>query len=365
MGQWTLDYYDNVLNGKLKNLISGAIMRSGLEIGEPKISYERFVEELDTGDSFTTSVIDCLVKEVADRSSRPKNERNTVAHQTTRNLRQIVAATQQVGSSRAGRRHNRLFGLSDFLTSDPDNSSSGDEHVQFDSAEGARVNSELFDAYSTGSSNIPFPFLRRSSPDPLMNQRGSSSHDSTPVIPTSSSPRTLTGASLSRQSSIRRPRRSRTVVDFNEHTSRRRNSYRDTLLRLEQEASSPTSDVNADMMRIPRRRFFPTSHQEEGLESEESRLSAILGITPSLLGPLSRHREIETDEERATRLIRLGVFPTPTPGSGSRSRSQSGIIIRSSSPSLPVTDYENDAPLSVTEGVAAYPTPRTLSDETT
>jgi len=41
---------------------SGAIKRSALEKTEPTINYESFVNELDTGDSFTTSIIDILVK---------------------------------------------------------------------------------------------------------------------------------------------------------------------------------------------------------------------------------------------------------------------------------------------------------------
>ena len=41
---------------------SGAIGRSSLEKTEPMISYENFVMDLDTGDSFTTSIIEILVK---------------------------------------------------------------------------------------------------------------------------------------------------------------------------------------------------------------------------------------------------------------------------------------------------------------
>jgi len=62
MGKWTPDYVDDVLHAKLKNLVSGAISRSALEKTEPMISYENFVIDLDTGDSFTTSIIDILVK---------------------------------------------------------------------------------------------------------------------------------------------------------------------------------------------------------------------------------------------------------------------------------------------------------------
>jgi hypothetical protein len=41
---------------------SGAITRSKLEKTDPLITYENFVEELDAGDSFTTSVVDILVR---------------------------------------------------------------------------------------------------------------------------------------------------------------------------------------------------------------------------------------------------------------------------------------------------------------
>jgi hypothetical protein len=40
----------------------GAIKRSALEKTGPTISYENFVDDLDIGDSFTTSLIDILVK---------------------------------------------------------------------------------------------------------------------------------------------------------------------------------------------------------------------------------------------------------------------------------------------------------------
>lgn len=40
----------------------GAVKRSKLEESEPTISYEAFVEELDVCDSFTTSILDILVK---------------------------------------------------------------------------------------------------------------------------------------------------------------------------------------------------------------------------------------------------------------------------------------------------------------
>jgi len=41
---------------------SGALKRSKLEKLEPSISYEAFVEELDTGDWFTTTLTELLVR---------------------------------------------------------------------------------------------------------------------------------------------------------------------------------------------------------------------------------------------------------------------------------------------------------------
>jgi hypothetical protein len=41
---------------------AGSIKRSQLEKKEPMINYEAFVEELETGDSFTATVFDILVK---------------------------------------------------------------------------------------------------------------------------------------------------------------------------------------------------------------------------------------------------------------------------------------------------------------
>ena len=75
----TPSYVDDVLHAKISNMVyvfifaeicdqkrnlfysSGAIRRMAVE-KEPSISYESFVNELDTGDSFTLSLVDILVK---------------------------------------------------------------------------------------------------------------------------------------------------------------------------------------------------------------------------------------------------------------------------------------------------------------
>ena len=76
----TPNYVDNVLNTKVSALMfvivfpalcfcinvtctfsTGAINRAAVE-KETTITYDEFVNELDTGDSFTTSLVDILVK---------------------------------------------------------------------------------------------------------------------------------------------------------------------------------------------------------------------------------------------------------------------------------------------------------------
>ena len=76
----TVGYHDDVLGAKMKSLVyvlllflgqssrltfnlsAGALKRSKIEKIEPTITYEAFVEELDGGDSFTTTLIEVLVR---------------------------------------------------------------------------------------------------------------------------------------------------------------------------------------------------------------------------------------------------------------------------------------------------------------
>jgi len=62
MGRWTPNYLDSVLHTKITTLVTGSIQRAALDKSEPSITYENFVKDLDTGDSFTTTFIDILVK---------------------------------------------------------------------------------------------------------------------------------------------------------------------------------------------------------------------------------------------------------------------------------------------------------------
>ncbi|KAJ7437863.1 hypothetical protein B0H11DRAFT_1829788 [Mycena galericulata] len=270
MGRWTETYYDDVFNSKLKGLVSGAIKRAKLEKDElPTISFKNFVEDLDAGDSFTTAFFSILVQELAERRLRSSpSDRRLIADRTAKSLR-LLATPIRIYRERGGR---RTVNLTDYLTSPPEEMDMEEDDEEFESlldrgtipVEGVRINSELYDAYgpaswTTGSTtrrsfpivSPPTPAMSEGSPPPPMlsppTSRSSSAWSLPPPAPGS--------LSLSRQPSIRRPARSRTM-DFNEFTTRRRSSNRD--LRGEPSAAD---DSWARGSAQATRRFFPFSYQ--------------------------------------------------------------------------------------------------------
>ncbi|EMD40434.1 hypothetical protein CERSUDRAFT_111032 [Gelatoporia subvermispora B] len=239
MGRWTLEHHDDVLLSKVKNLVMGAVKRSKLEKAEPSISYEAFVQDLDEGDSFTTSLVEALVKELADRRIRQNPKDRRISSRTASFLRHQIYR-DNLYSTRTASRTRHVFARPDELHS----SSGEDEYGTV--PEGARVNSELYDAYNASSFDI-LSSLRSSDPSPLATGTPidwaetdpeaivvTSPRPSSPPVLPSFAYRTMhssahgssnVGSSLPRQNSVRRPARSRTV-DFNEFTSLRRSSSR-------------------------------------------------------------------------------------------------------------------------------------------
>lgn len=251
MGKWTSAHCDDVLNTKIKSLVSGAIKRAMLEKEkmEPTISYRDFVEELEPGDSFTTSIIDIMVKELADRRNRTNvGDRKLIAERTAKSLRALSMDYKSIRRRSVARRPV----LSEYLTSPPARVVDMDDDDEFDhlldpmssTIEGVRINSNLYDAYGSDSWNDGWigsagatTVVQHRSPTPTDVLSGSDpqTQSSPPAadvrrnnMPTSLfGPMPLSHASPSRVSSIRRPIRSRTV-DFNDFTSRRRPNMRDS-----------------------------------------------------------------------------------------------------------------------------------------
>ncbi|KAG6841847.1 hypothetical protein C0991_006254 [Blastosporella zonata] len=234
MGKWTPDYIDDVLHSKIKNLVSGAIKRSAIEKTEPTISYEDFVHDLETGDSFTTSLVDVLVKELAERRKRPNvnDDRRLIAERSAKSLRQLAAPQRIYRDHNVGRYmpRRRSATLPDYLGVPPPEVDIEEDEDIFEHMldnttfiEGARINSELYDAYGGGQSSRPI-----SSPSPPAEEV-TSPLPPPPATYFRSAPWSATSGPsvLTRQPSLRRATRSIRSVDFNEFTHRRRSSTRE------------------------------------------------------------------------------------------------------------------------------------------
>lgn len=152
---------------------------------------------------------------------------------------------------------------------------------------GARVNSDLYDAFTTNPWPPSNPRRATVSPSsaseewPLPQPLRSPNSTNRPwPMPTASS--TLPTSTLNRQASLRRTARSR-MVDFNDFTHRRRSSNRDFIRESSREPSGthpntadnitePRDGPNTTWSRSHGRRFFPFSrtHQHETMWSEVS-----------------------------------------------------------------------------------------------
>lgn len=409
MGKWTPDYLDDVLHAKVSSLVTGAIRRAAVE-KEPTISYENFVNELDLGDSFTTSLIDILVKELAERRTRPSiNDRRLIADRTAKSLR-LLATPLRVYRERpttsriaVGRRPINLTDT--FVQNELD---MDDDEDEFDSVldtatiEGARVNSELYDAFGAGWPSITRRIV--ASPSPLSDEGTTSAPPPLRSPPTASRPAfwTMQGttgmssSNLTRQSSIRRPVRSRTV-DFNDFTHRRRSSIRESLGSTPRPEASEvvTEPREGTWVRPPRsesaRRFFPftrtrrhespgslpwsdilNADAEDAMYEEPSISGSSWNFVPTTFSGVSPPHGIhhaETSDERvhaAAPRLRRGGLRAPE---SMMSRHTSPIIVNttpadtniSPNPSSPRRE-DNDIGPANSEPVA-YPTPGSIENE--
>ncbi|KAH9174547.1 hypothetical protein EDB89DRAFT_549955 [Lactarius sanguifluus] len=285
MGKWTSEYYDDVLGAKIKSLVSGAVKRSKLEKSEPSISYEAFVEDLDPGDSFTTTLTELLVREMAERRHRQvAADRRLISDRTAKGLR-TLAAPQRVYRDRGvrGLASRRSLNLTDYLVVPPEEMELDDDNDSLESAvEGARINYDLYDAYTnpTGLSTAephfspPPPHLRhvlRSTRRESWGTLRDASPDAWGPPPPATATAVLSAPPLTRQPSIRRvPARSRTV-DFTDFTSRRRSSGREashSATAGDPEAddsattTSPSTFPPLSAIGMPPRRFFPSRRPE-------------------------------------------------------------------------------------------------------
>lgn len=341
----TPSYVDSVLNTKVSALMlvlvlsapclcinvscissTGAINRAAVE-KEATITYDEFVNELDTGDSFTTSLVDILVKvtfplypslipyltghkqELAERHTRPfqQDERQLIAPRTAERLISLANPRQVYRGDRSGiyRNHagRRTYNLAEFMHLPSAEVDIEEEDfmnfldVSSNATEGTGYNNDFFDAY--GSNGWP-PVPRRfgTTPSPPLEDVSSMWRSHGTYIPgTVRNPSTwgtTPGASghlatsIARHPSIRRP--TRRMVDFNDWTTRRRSSTRDASHGEGSDGNSPFSlaggsgepSIRRFFPTVSRRPVRPSEHREEervhppGVVMDRERSSSVI-----------------------------------------------------------------------------------------
>ena len=211
---------------------------------------------------------------MADRRNRASpSERRLIGERTIRSLRNLTSHARSYPSNRhSSRAHTRrTLNHADLSSAPPYELMEDDDDDEFmdnvaTTIEGARVNSDLYDAFGNGSAGsgtavglsfTPWPpsSARRitASPSPVSDEwhpppplRSPTSASTRPwSVLGSMSPLPTAAGALSRQMSIRRAARSR--VDFSEHSQRRRSSMRESLL-------SPRPDAPESVLE-PRERY--------------------------------------------------------------------------------------------------------------
>jgi len=276
--------------------------------------------------------------------------------------------------------------------------------------EGARVNSDLYEAFAT--SPWPPPSTRRivASPSPateewtgpvpmppLRSPPSSSTRPWTAQVPTP--PASSATSNLSRQASIRRATTRARMVDFNDFTTRRRSTIRDTLS-TGRDAPETVTEPREGLPGQTVRRFFPFprarrhqvtlanptySEYSDTLSPEASdEPIQFLTVDPTPVSwyehrtspePLRPSEDIESREEteqllRAPRLRRGGVRSPES----MLSRHASPITINTSSPLVAEAPMEAPTsesaprrderiPTPAVEEPVAYPTPGSTENE--
>ena len=183
---------------------------------------------------------------MAERRTRPNPmDRRLISERTAKSLR-LQAAPPHIYRGRANRMGRRRFFHPEYLASNPDEmdfTEEEDELGMFPPSgaefEGARINSNLYQAYAptlhfpegtTRTAAEPSPLSSSSTEGPeFTGELVTSPRPQSPSIPvglrTNFWGSVPSGATLTRQNSIRRPVRSRTN-DFNDFTFRRRSTTR-------------------------------------------------------------------------------------------------------------------------------------------
>ncbi|KAJ2917510.1 hypothetical protein MD484_g2935, partial [Candolleomyces efflorescens] len=220
------------------------------------VTYENFVQDLDPGDSFAATMIDIMVKELAERRNRPQTDRRCLSTRTLKSLRQLATPFSQFHPHRIRTRRLNSVMLPEMDDLDEDNF----EFMLGEATEGVHMSSaDLYDAMS-----IPWP---RRGEDPSSSVRTTVTPSGVRSPPASNrGPWTVLPApssvpvTLTRQASVRRPFNNSRNIEFNNFTRRHRLAHREGVegegVTVEN-MTEPREDPWTTRTTSSARRFFP------------------------------------------------------------------------------------------------------------
>jgi len=269
-------------------------------------------------------------------------DRRLIADRTAKSLRMLALPGNIYRDRSLSRGLGRRVNLTDYLTSPPEEMDmEGEDGVEgYDGMtgenvptfmEGARVNSELYDAYAThGWTAHPMgtSLSRRShanfstafAPPSDSQEAGNSPDSALPSLESRArnsswfSGTTAHGSTLSRQPSIRRAVRSR-AVDFNDFSTRRRSTFRNAAADSDDPRSSedipntltswvPAGPISDEPLGAPgARRFFPFSRRRHEV--------AVSAMPTWIDGGASTSRPVSPPEPMSFRPWRSNSGPPP------------------------------------------------------
>ncbi|KAJ2929229.1 hypothetical protein H1R20_g7864, partial [Candolleomyces eurysporus] len=250
------NFFQSLLNTRDRTGATAAAAAVDNDATIGNVTYENFVKDLDPGDSFAATMIDIMVKELAERRIRPQTDRRFLSARTMKSLRQLATPVNQFHPHRIRSRrtlNSVIYPEMDDL--DEDNF----EFMLGEATEGVHMSSaDLYDAMS-----IPWPRRNEDASSSVRTTVGPPSLRSPPASnrgPWTVLPAPSTVPVVTRQASVRRPFNNTRNIEFNNFTRRHRLAHREGMEGegvTAESVTEPREDPWTTRATSSARRFFP------------------------------------------------------------------------------------------------------------
>ncbi|EJU06357.1 hypothetical protein DACRYDRAFT_19545 [Dacryopinax primogenitus] len=100
MGKWTQLHVETVLTDKMRSMVHSVMQDIKLNEFDPPMSFDAFVEHLDTNNAFVRQLVELMVMETADTRKYPRHSESTHISGRTFNKLQFLSSRYHVSGSR-------------------------------------------------------------------------------------------------------------------------------------------------------------------------------------------------------------------------------------------------------------------------